>query len=118
MKSSYKEKFDLSHRTSESQRILAKYPSHIPVIVDCDKSIGPLKKAKFLCPREVSVSHLLISVRKQIRIESNKAIFIFCENKLLGGTTMMHDLYDDCLNSRTDGDRFLYIYVSTENTFG
>ena len=118
MNSSYKQKFDLSHRISESQRILAKYPSHIPVIVDCDKSIGSLKKQKFLCPRDVSVSHLLINIRKQIELSSSKAIFMFSENKLLGGTSIMAQLYDDCLKDRNNGDRFLYIHISTENTFG
>ena len=117
----YKEKYSLSHRVSESNRILSKYPNHIPVVVDVDKSIGKINKNKFLVPRDVSASHLIISVRKQISVEANKALFMFCNNSIICPTIIMENLYENCLDNKSadeQGDKFLYVFVTNENTFG
>lgn len=118
--SSYKKKIHLSQRASECNRILAKYPSHVPVIVECDKKIGVLKKQKFLVPSDVSVSHLLISVRKQISLDGSKSIFMFCDNMILCPTVMMNQVYSSYLRNKKDEpeDKFLYITIASENTFG
>ena len=118
--SSYKKKVQLSQRVSESNRILAKYPSHVPVIVDGDKKIGVLNKQKFLVPGDVSVSHLIISVRKQINLDKSKSIFMFCDNMILCPTVMMSQVYSSYLNNKKDEfeDKFLYITIASENTFG
>ena len=118
--SSYKKKNSLSQRISESNRILVKYPSHVPVIVECDKKIGVLNKQKFLVPNDVSVSHLLISVRKQISLDKSKSIFMFCDNMILCPTVMMSQIYSNFLRNKKDEfeDKFLYINISAENTFG
>lgn len=117
----YKEKYSLSHRISESNRILSKHPLHIPVVVDVDKSIGKINKNKFLVPRDVSTSHLMISIRKQVSVESNKALFMFCNNAIICPTSIIGDLYEQYLDNKPEdekGDKFLYVYVATENTFG
>ena len=118
--SSYKKKFSLNQRVSESNRILVKYPSHVPVIVECDKKIGVLNKQKFLVPNDVSVSHLLISVRKQISLDKSQSIFMFCDNMILCPTVMMSQIYSNYLRNKKDEyeDKFLYITISAENTFG
>jgi hypothetical protein len=41
---SYKEKFSLSDRIKESNRIIAKHPTHVPVIVDIDQKFGTIKR--------------------------------------------------------------------------
>ena len=118
--SSYKKKFSLNQRVSESNRILVKYPSHVPVIVECDKKIGVLNKQKFLVPNDVSVSHLLISVRKQISLDKSQSIFMFCDYMILCPTVMMSQIYSNYLRNKKDEyeDKFLYINISAENTFG
>jgi len=118
--SSYKKKNSLNQRISESNRILVKYPSHVPVIVDCDKKIGVLNKQKFLVPKDVSVSHLIISVRRQIDLDKSKSIFLFCDNMILCPTVMMDQIYSSFLRNKKDEheDKFLYITIASENTFG
>jgi len=120
MKSSFKESNSLEKRISESNKILCRYPSHVPVIIDCNEKIGKIEKQKFLVPYDVSASHLLYSVRKQIKTDSSKAIFMFIDNTIVCPTTMMSTIYENYLNNKKekDGDKFLYVYLQTENTFG
>ena len=117
----YVQKFPLSQRISESNRVLAKYPSHVPVVVDCDPKLGTLKKNKFLVPSDVNASHLINSIRNQIKFEKNEAMFIFCGDTLLCNTAMMYDVYSNYMQNKKNGeeqDKFLYLYVGAENTFG
>ena len=123
----FKKQFSLDQRISESQRIISKYPDRIPIIIECSKDLDDLiKKRKFLVPKDISVSYLLYIVRRKIRIDSNKAVFMFSENKLLCAQSMIGSLYDEYINKQISidggdcvkGDRFFYITLSYENTFG
>jgi GABA(A) receptor-associated protein len=120
----YKDEVSLSTRISESNRILAKYIDKIPVIIDCDKELDAVvKKRKFLVPRDVSASYLISLIRSKLNLNSKKAIFIFCNNTLIHGQTIIGEIYDkyieDLMFTQTfEGDRFLYFYLSCENTFG
>jgi hypothetical protein len=114
----YKDSYKLSERIKESNKIVSKYPSHIPVIVDTDKSIK-LKKNKFIVPHDISAAHFLCSIRKQIEdAKASDAIFLFVDKRLICATKMMQEIYEEHLKDQTDDDKFLYIYVSSENTFG
>ena len=44
----FKELYTAQERISESNRIIAKYPDYIPVIIDCSEKLGQLRKQKFL----------------------------------------------------------------------
>ena len=119
----FKDLYTFEERKSESNRILAKYPDYIPVIIDCSEKLGRLKKQKFLVPSEVSASHLLHSVRKQFETKKSDAIFMFCNDTLICPTVMMKTLYSDykIKNNITDGgqsDMFLYIELHLESVFG
>ncbi len=120
----YKDEVSLSTRISESNRVLSKYIDKVPVIIDCDRELDAIvKKRKFLAPRDVSASYLITLIRSKVKIDSKKAIFIFCNNQLIQGHTLIGEIYDkyieDLMFTNTfDGDRFLYLYISCENTFG
>jgi len=119
----FKDLHTKEQRITESNRILTKYPDHIPVIIDCSDKIGQLKKQKFLVPSDVSVSHLLHSVRKQFENKKTEAVFMFCNDSLLCPTTMMRSIYTEYkiknkITDSGDTDKFLYIYMASENTFG
>ena len=121
----YRSEKNLSERVSESNRILARYPNYIPVIVETsEKEIAKnLLKNKYLVPQDVSVSHLMINIRKNLKVDSKKAVFIFCNNMLVNGTEIMSVLYERYRESlkKDDpnlSDKFMYITVSYENTFG
>ena len=120
----YKDKFSLSTRISESNRILSKHPGHIPVIVEVMNTTKfTIDKNKFLVPRNVSAGHLLTSIRKQIKCNSSEAIFMFANDKMICSTMMLGELYDQYLKENVDGDyfncdMFYYVCVQSENTFG
>lgn len=120
----YKDQVALSTRISESDRILCKYPDKIPVIIDCDRELDAIIiKRKFLVPRDVSSSYLISLIRSKTKIDSKKAIFIFCDNTLIQGQTMIGEIYNKYMENLKsskdfDGDKFLYFYISCENTFG
>lgn len=119
----YKDLFSKNDRIAESNRILAKYPTYIPVIIDCSDKIGTLRKQKFLVPSEVSASHLLHSVRRQFETKKSDAVFMFCNDTLICPTTIMGNIYKDyrLKNNITDDgstDKFLYIELHLESVFG
>jgi hypothetical protein len=120
----YKNEVSLSDRINDSNRILSKYVDKIPVIIDCSKELDTIvKKRKFLVPIDVSVSHLISIIRQKFKLNSSQAIFIFCNNQIINGQTIIGEVYRTYINDLTlskkfDGDRFLYFYLSCENTFG
>jgi hypothetical protein len=119
MTKSYKEQISLEQRIEESNRILSKHPYHIPVIVDVDKKVGTIKKNKFLVPSDVLASHLMVSIRSQIKCNSSQALFMFNENTIICPTMMMGDIYRKYINKQSSkSDKFFYITVHGENTFG
>jgi hypothetical protein len=116
---SFKDTYSLSQRISESNRILIKYPAHVPVIIECDEKLGSLAKHKFLVPSDVSASYLLQSIRKQLKTDYHQSIFMFCNNLIICPTSLMAEIYQNYLNAnKTDDDKFLYIKIYTESTFG
>jgi GABA(A) receptor-associated protein len=128
MSKTYKQKVPLNKRIEESNKILAKYPNYIPVIVDLDDRFGTINKSKFLVPKEVSASHLLIAVRAQMKsIKKEEAMFMFSNEMLVCPTAIMSTLYDDYLknlqydktkSSDEKNDKFYYVTIHGENTFG
>jgi hypothetical protein len=119
----YKDKYTLEKRISESNRICGKYPGYIPVIVEINNDKIKVDKNQFLVPRNVSAGHLLASIRKQITVGKNEAIFMFTDdNTMICSTTMINQLYQDYLkkyeNNDSQNDLFYYVYIQTENTFG
>merc|ERR1711988_746560 len=103
-------------RQSEASRIRSKYPNRIPVICErADKSdIADIDKKKYLVPSDLTVGQFVYVIRKRIKLSSEKAIFIFCNNSMPPTGAMMSHIYDQ----NKDDDGFLYITYSGENTFG
>ena len=123
MTTSFKKEFTLDQRISESGRILAKYPDRIPIIIECnDKELAKLiKKRKFLVPYDISVSYLVHIIRNKIKLDSSKAIFMFYEKTLLTSASMIGELYEKHKENNkgdTRGDKFFYITIAYESTFG
>ena len=113
----YKQKNALDKRKSESTRIRVKYPDRIPII--CEKStnstIDDIDKNKFLVPSDLTVGQFVYIIRKRIKLEPEKAIFIFVNNSILPPTSkLIVEMFDEY----KDEDGFLYIVYSGENTFG
>ena len=120
--STYQNSVDYKKRCEESNRIYNKYPSHIPVIINCTDKEITLKKVKYLVPKNTYCSQLMVSVRSQIKdIDSGKALFLFINNIVVDNMKTINELYlqyKDKNNIKPGDDVFLYITLTSENTFG
>jgi len=122
MPKSYKDQFTFTERRDESNRILSKYIDRIPIIIECtDKELDNIiKKKKFLVPCDISASYLLHIIRDRAKIDSKKALLMFVDNILITSSSLMIQIYENYLNNKKEEleDKFLYITLSYENTFG
>nr|XP_023895502.1 autophagy-related protein 8f-like isoform X1 [Quercus suber]POE57340.1 autophagy-related protein 8f [Quercus suber] len=115
-RSMFKQEHDFEKRRAEASRIREKYPDRIPVIVEkAERSDIPnIDKKKYLVPADLTVGQFVYVIRKRIKLSAEKAIFIFVDNVLPPTGAIMSTIYDD----KKDGDGFLYVTYSGENTFG
>ena len=114
---SFQEKHSFEKRASESAKIMEKYPDRIPVI--CQKihtanDIPDIDRMKYLVPNDLSMGQFLYIIRKRIKIEQEKAIYMFINDKIAAGSQIMMDIYEN----NKDKDGFLYVYYTGESTFG
>ena len=113
----YKKKIHLKKRKKESESILKKYPSRIPVIVEKSKrckDISDIDKTKYLVPDDLTMGQFLFVIRKRLKLTPDKALFVFINNKLITTHALMSQVYQD----EKEEDNFLYIHYTSENTFG
>ena len=118
----YMQKFknlSLNQRQTESTNIMKKYPEKIPILVyKTEKSSQPipdLDKNKFLVTRDLTIGQFLYIIRKRLKLESTKALFIFTEKGIIPVT---HDPISVVYENHKNEDGFLYFQYSSENTFG
>jgi GABA(A) receptor-associated protein len=107
-------------RLEESERIKAKYPERIPIIITRgnDPSTPIIDKQKYLVPMDLTAGQIIYIIRKRITLNPDKALFIFVQhnnNSILPKTSEhIGNLY----KNHKDDDGFLYITYTSENTFG
>ena len=101
-------------RFAESTRMKELYPDKIPIILDLNTSFKNVTKYKFLIPSNLSVAHLLSSIRTIIKLEKEKALFIFINETIPPVTQIISNLY----NAYSNQDGFLYVSVALESVFG
>lgn len=115
--STFKEQFTLQKRLNESLRIRNKYPDRIPVILQKSASnteIAEIDKNKYLVPEDLTVGQFMYVIHKRIKLEPDKAIFLFINNTLPPTSSLMSQIYKE----HSDEDGFLYFFYSGESTFG
>lgn len=118
MNSEFKKTHTLEKRLAESQRIRAKYPDRIPIIVEKapggEADIPDIDKSKYLLPVDLTVGQFVYVIRKRIKLKPEKAMFILIGNTLPPSSALISQIYKE----RKDPDGFLYASYSGENTFG
>ncbi len=115
----YQDSVSYKKRCEDSNRLCIKYPDYIPVIVNCFNPEIQIKKNKFLVPKDVSCSRLIISIRSQLLLDSNIAIFMFVDNMLFEHSKSVLEIYKQYMDKKKDkNDKYLYVDVTLENTFG
>ena len=108
---------DHLERVKKSQIILEKYPDRVPLIIEpakSDRDAYPIDKSKYITPRDLTLLQLQQIIRKRIQFPSEKALFMFINNKIFPITSMIGPIYD----ANKDSDGFLYISYCQESTFG
>jgi GABA(A) receptor-associated protein len=113
---SFKEQHPLAKRVAEAKRIRVKYPDRIPVIAEKapNSDIPDIDKKKYLVPSDLTVGQFVYVIRKRIKLEAEKAIFIFINNTIPPTAALMSSMYQ----ANADEDGFLYVTYSGESTFG
>jgi GABA(A) receptor-associated protein len=113
---SFKEQHPFEKRKNEAQRIRQKYPDRIPVIAEKapNSDIPDIDKKKYLVPADLTVAQFVYVIRKRIKLQPEKAIFIFVNNTLPPTAALMSRIYAE----QKDEDGFLYVTYSGESTFG
>lgn len=101
---------------NESDRIMNKYPDRIPIIVKKRKgSDAPsIDKSKYLVPKDMTINQFTFIIRKRLKLEPSKALFVTINGNLPVSNEQINDIY---LREKNE-DGFLYIIYSFENTFG
>lgn len=113
----FKNEFSLEQRQNEANRVLSKYPNKIPVIcenVDNNLLLPDIYKKKYLISSEVTIGQFIYIIRKQIKLSSEKALFLIINGIIPSVDSFVYILY----NLHKDKDNFLYITFTGENTFG
>ena len=112
----FKNEYSEERRIQESNKIVTKYPTRIPIIVEksenCD--LTDISKKKYLVPKELSLQQFMYIIRKRIRLDPSKALFVTINNSLSPASLTLGEIYND----KKDKDGFLYITYTSENTFG
>jgi GABA(A) receptor-associated protein len=105
----------LDKRILYSTTLRNKHPTRVPVIIGKSKKTDPdISQFKYLIPVDINVGAFIVIIRKQIKIEAHKAIFVFIDNSLVPMTKTFDEIYSEFKHN----DGFLYINYTLENTFG
>jgi GABA(A) receptor-associated protein len=103
-------------RKEESKRIMSKYPDRIPII--CNRGYNSetplLTRNKFLVPNDLTIGQFMYVIRKHLKLDPEKGLYLFLNNTIPTNSKLINDLYD----KHCSEDGFLYITYSIENTFG
>lgn len=113
----FKKQFSFDERKEESNKILIKYPDRRPVICEklkTQKGLPEIDKKKYLVPFDLTVGQFIYVIRQRIKIKPEDSIFLFINNQIITGSSMMGVLYENY----KENDGFLYITYAKENTFG
>ncbi|XP_050220426.1 autophagy-related protein 8i [Mercurialis annua] len=113
---SFKNSYTFDERLQESKTIIAKYPDRIPVIIErySKTDLPEMDKTKYLVPRATSIGQFIHILSSRLHLAPGKALFVFVNNTLPPTASLMDKVYE----SYKDDDGFLYMFYSSEKTFG
>jgi GABA(A) receptor-associated protein len=112
----FKKTHSFERRLEEYNRIRIKYPDRLPIVVQLSDNCKDfqLDNKKYLCPMDISISHMIYIIRRRIVLREDQGIFLFINNSLVPSSALISDVY----NNNVDKDGFLYITVSAESVMG
>ena len=104
-----------THDERTINKILAKYPDRIPVIIKKGNKEAPdIDRHKYLVPKDITFSTFTCIIRQRIKLTQDQAIFIMVNNTLVNQSEIMSSIYKKYKSNNGS----LYLVYSTESTFG
>ena len=108
----------MERRLSEALRVRTRYPTRIPVIcqrgVNATRLCPHIEKTKYLIPKNLTMGQFIWVVRNKLKLHASTALYMFINGTIPPIGHLLEEIY----LYHKDLDGFLYIYYSTENTFG
>ena len=105
----------MEKRVLEFNRLHAKYPEKIPIIIEKKgENIPEIDRKKFLVPNDISMGQFVNILRKRIKLEADQAIFVFTNNRLPPATELLKNIYEQ----NKDEDGMLYFTYTGETCYG
>ncbi|MED6284468.1 Gamma-aminobutyric acid receptor-associated protein-like 1 [Characodon lateralis] len=116
MGSQYQRSVLLEVRRAEGERVRAKHPDKIPIIVErALRSRAPeLDKKKYLVPSDLTVGQLCFLIRQRMSLRPEEALFFFVNNSLPPSSCPLSTVYEE----HHEEDLFLYMTYSNESVYG
>ena len=98
-------------------KILQNHPNRVPVYVDkkANDDIPEIENHKYLVPKDMTVAQFMIVIRKKIKLDPKKAVFVFVDNSILPPNAAT---FGDLYTTHANPDGILYVNFAVENTFG
>jgi Microtubule associated protein 1A/1B, light chain 3. len=108
----YRKRKPLEERIKIAKSVLKKFSNHIPLIIEDSKG----ETIKTITPLNVTVGHLVASLRLCKKIHESKAIFFFTDtSRMLRVSDSINELYS---RYKDPLDNILYLTLHEETTFG
>uniref|UniRef100_A0AAX7UIB6 Zgc:92606 n=1 Tax=Astatotilapia calliptera TaxID=8154 RepID=A0AAX7UIB6_ASTCA len=111
MGSQYQRSVPLEVRRAEGERVRAKHPDKIPIIVErSPRSRAPeLDKKKYLVPSDLTVGQLCFLIRQRVSLRPEEALFFFVNNSLPPSSSPLSAVYEVniSVHARTDSQQQL-----------
>lgn len=114
---SFRKKFSLADQKADSDRLRAKYPDRVPIIVDRRNTQDPdIDKHKYLVPLDLTFGQFVSVVRKRMKLQPEQGLYFFCEsdNTLVPMSALISSLFHE---KATDSNFLIFVYC-IESTFG
>ena len=100
----FKDRYDFATRINQSNNIMNKYPTRIPIIFESnDRSIPKLRRKKYLVERNFTLGNLMYIIRQHLELTPDIAIYLLIGTKLFPASELLGIIYDE----NADNDGFL-----------
>ena len=113
----FEERHSLHRRMKDALRVLSKFPSKIPIIVQAvTPDLPSVGESKFLVPVDMKMGHFVAVIRSKLsRLQPHQALFVMTKGGVMPAAgSLMISVYHENM----DPDYFLYLDLYTENAFG
>ena len=115
----YVKEKSFEERLLETSRILEKYPTFIPCVVEksptAASDFGSQDKIKYLVPENITFGQFMLIIRRRLQLKPEHALYFFVDKRVLASVSLtLRELY----NKYKSPCGFLFFEYATENTFG